>query len=388
MRIAIATLSSGQPEGGVANVVHNTARALRDRGHEVTCLFSEDVLPPKGVSRRFRSALFSYRLAKILNKRRSEFDVANIHAPVGFVYGLARKLAPSAGLPPYVMTLHGIEERRIHTMGREAKKGRAWYFRWKNRVWQRLYHMPLYRLAIVTADHSVVINRETWTMLQLKYNRDIGTVWYVPNGVECSYFIPREYTPGDALRLLFVGSWLDHKGVYYLRDGFEELAKRVPEVRLTIAGCSADAETVKNFFSTAVQDQLEVLPFVPREEMRSLYERHDIFVFPSLFEGMPIVLLEAMAAGMPVVTTETCGMKDVVEDEYNGLLVKPADAVAFAATTERVIHSMELRARLGRAAQETMRRHTWDRMAQQLEGIFKLATKENSPPGIIRAAGR
>ena len=50
MRIAIAALSSGQPEGGVANVVHNTAQALRGRGHDVTCLFSEDVLPPLGDS--------------------------------------------------------------------------------------------------------------------------------------------------------------------------------------------------------------------------------------------------------------------------------------------------------------------------------------------------
>jgi glycosyltransferase involved in cell wall biosynthesis len=90
---------------------------------------------------------------------------------------------------------------------------------------------------------------------------------------------------------------------------------------------------------------------------------------------MPIVLLEAMAAGMPVVTTETCGMKDIVENEYNGLLVKPADTPAFVAATERVIHCAELRARLGRAAQETMKRHTWERVAAQLEGVFQLAIR-------------
>src|SRR5262249_6548054 len=149
----------------------------------------------------------------------NEFDVAEIHAPNGFVYGLARRFFNSAGLPPYVMMLHGIEERRIHAMSREAKKGRAWYFRWKNRVWERIYHMPLYRAAIVTAEQAVVINWETWSVLQLKYNREIGKVWYVPNAVECHYFSEREYPDGNALRLLFVGSWLDHKGVYYLRDG-------------------------------------------------------------------------------------------------------------------------------------------------------------------------
>jgi glycosyltransferase involved in cell wall biosynthesis len=233
--------------------------------------------------------------------------------------------------------------------------------------------MPLYRWSILTADHTVVINWETWTMLQLKYNREIGRVWYIPNGVEPHYIVQREYPGGRALRLLFVGSWLDHKGVYYLREGFEALAKRVPGLRLTIAGCGVDAERVMQWFSPSVRDRLEVLPFVSREEMPALYAQHDIFVFPSLFEGLPIVLLEAMAAGMPVVTTETCGMKDVVEDDYNGLLVKPADAAAFVAATERLIHSPELRARLGRAAQETMKRHTWDRVAEQLEKVFTLA---------------
>jgi glycosyltransferase involved in cell wall biosynthesis len=375
MRIAIVTLSSGRPEGGVANVVLNTAEALRGRGHEVTCLFSEDVLSHPGAIPRFHAVHFSYRLMKILSQRKSEFDIVNIHAPIGFLYGFLRRINRAPGLPPYVMMLHGIEERRIHEMGREAKKGRAWYFRWKNRMWQKIYHMPLYRWAIQTADQSVVINWETWTMLQLKYNRDIGKVWYIPNGVESHYFIQRDYAQGDALRLLFVGSWLDHKGVFYLRDGFEELAKRVPQMRLTIAGCSASEETVRQFFPESVRSMLEVQPFVPRKDMPSLYAAHDIFVFPSLFEGLPIVLLEAMATGMPVVTTETCGMKDVVEDEYNGLLVKPADTAAFVAATERMIHCADLRARLGRAAQETMKRHTWEGVAAQLERVFQLAAQ-------------
>jgi glycosyltransferase involved in cell wall biosynthesis len=378
MRIVIAAPASNQPEGGVANVVHNTADALRRLGHKVTCLFNEDILPSSGVIPRFHAVYFSYRLAKILIERKSEFDIVNIHAPVGFLYGFLRRLRRGAGLPPYVMMLHGIEERRIHTMGREAKKGCAWHFRWKNRVWQKIYHMPLYRWSIQTAAHAVVINWETWTVLQLKYKREIGTVWYVPNGVESHYFIQRDFAEGDALRLLFVGSWLDHKGVYYLRDGFVEIVKRVPQARLTIAGCSATAESVKQFFPPSVRDALDILPLVSRKEMPALYARHDIFAFPSLFEGLPIVLLEAMATGMPVVTTETCGMKDVIEHEYNGLLVKPANTAAFVAATERLIHSTDLRARLGRAAQETMKRHTWDRVAVQLQGVFELAAEQKS----------
>jgi glycosyltransferase involved in cell wall biosynthesis len=379
MRIVIAAPVSNQPEGGVANVVYNSAAELRKRGHEVTCLFREDTIPQPVAMPRFEAIYFAFRLAGILWKRKDEFDVVNIHGPVGFVYGFLRRLRPASSLPPYVMMLHGIEERRNYTMGREAKKGRAWYFGWKNRVWQRIYHMPLYRMTILSADHVMVINRETWTMLQLKYNREIGRVWYVPNGVEPQFFFEHEYGDGRALKLLFVGGWLDHKGVYYLRDGFEALAQRIPDLRLTVAGCTVDAETVKQWFSPSVRGRLDVLPFVSREEMPALYAQHDVFAFPSLFEGLPIVLLEAMATGMPVITTETCGMKDIVEDEYNGLLVKPADTEEFVAAVERMLSCPGLRARLGRAAQETMRRHTWERVAMQLETVFARAAEQSYP---------
>jgi len=99
---------------------------------------------------------------------------------------------------------------------------------------------------------------------------------------------------------------------------------------------------------------------VPAENMPALYSDHDVLIFPSLMEGLPNVLLETMASGMPVVTTETCGMPDVVEDEFNGLLIQPADAPAIEQAILRLANSEGLRKRLGEAARESMRRQTWE----------------------------
>ena len=375
MKILIAAPVSRQREGGVSNVVHNMAEGLRERGHEVACLFREDIIEGSGGGRRFETVKFALKLARQLAKKEQNFDVINIHAPVGFAYGVLRRWR-MAKLPPYVMFLHGIEERRNYAMLREDKKGRAWHFQFKNRAWQHIYHMPLYRWSIVTADHAIVINRETWSMLQLKYNREAERVWYIPNGVESRFLCQRQHRDGPALRLLFAGTWLDHKGVYYLRDAFEALAKMFPELRLTVACCGTDTKTVYSLFTPPRRERIEVIPFVPAAEMTALYARHDIFILPSLMEGMPIVLLEAMAAGMPVVTTESCGMMDIVEDGYNGLLAKPGDAAGIVGAVRRMAESKELRARLGGAAQETMKRHTWTRVAEELERVFSLAAAE------------
>jgi len=110
---------------------------------------------------------------------------------------------------------------------------------------------------------------------------------------------------------------------------------------------------------------------IPSGQIQEYFAAHDVFLFPSLLEGLPTVLLEAMASGMPVVTTETCGMQDVVEDGFNGLLLPPADAKAIEEAVLRLAASAELRRCLGQAAQQTMTRYTWERSALKFEKLLR-----------------
>jgi hypothetical protein len=75
MRILIAAPAPTQREGGVANVVHNTAEGLRARGHQVTCLFKEDLLPRPLAFPRFSlpSALPANCVAGMLSSTSSIF---------------------------------------------------------------------------------------------------------------------------------------------------------------------------------------------------------------------------------------------------------------------------------------------------------------------------
>ena len=85
-----------------------------------------------------------------------------------------------------------------------------------------------------------------------------------------------------------------------------------------------------------------------------------------------------MATGMAVVTSESPGMADLVEDEFNGLLVQPADAQGLAAAIERLCRSADLRRQLGQEAQQTARRYTWSIVAQKLEKVLLLAARRGA----------
>src|SRR6266404_900350 len=373
MRILMISGSSGKAEAGVAGVVNNLTKEVRELGHSVKPLFFEDLLPKQTWPNRFRTVEFAKKIAEYVQETGKEFDIVNIHAPFGFWYGWQRRRLGSQAGPPYVMTMHGLEERRNYAMGREAKKGRADYFQWKNRVWQCLYHMPTYRWAFRTADQCIVTNREALLFLQLHYNLPPDRVWLVPNGVGPEFFHVRSFNPGVATKILFVGTWIDHKGIYYLAESFHEVLRVIPEARLTIAGCIEPEEKVRRCFAPAAQMALEVWPFVSRAEMSSLYAEHEIFVLPSLMEGMPLVLLEAMASGMPVVTTESSGMTDLVEDSHDGLFVIPGDTESLSVAIVRLCRDPELRLRIGSAAQEKMKRYTWNQAARRTEMVFSRA---------------
>jgi glycosyltransferase involved in cell wall biosynthesis len=370
MRILIAACVPRQREGGVATIIYSLGEEFQRFGHSVTYAFREDIFAGKKEQTRLEGLVFAVRIARKILRSPEKYDVVNLHAPIGWVYGLLRKVLRRKRWPRYVMMMHGLEERYVYEMKREASRGRAWHFGLRNRIWHRLYHMPSYRFCIQTAEGAVVSNREAKNTLEVKYKRDSRRVWFVPNGAAESMFLTRNYSARGPLRLLFVGSWLDRKGIYYLVDALAPLAEKIPEIQLTVAGCAAQPEEVRGYFDEAVRSRVEVVPFIESGEMPEVYRAHDIFVFPSLVEGMPLALLEAMASGMPVVTTDSCGMADMVEDGVNGLLVLPANADALVAAVSRLCRSPELRRSLGQTAQLTMRRFTWEKVARRFEDIF------------------
>jgi glycosyltransferase involved in cell wall biosynthesis len=367
-------MGSGVPkrrEGGVAAIIYNLGREIERLGHRVTYVFQEDLVLPGSVPQRFSELVFSARLARYIAGKRDQFSLVNLHGPVGFPYGIRRRILRSSAYPPFVMTLHGLEEWRVHAMSREAKKGRAWNFSFKNRVWHRLYHMPRFDWSIRTADGAHAVCRDVWAMLQLKYNMDPERVAYIPSGVEQRFFVCRRYQARETLRLLYVGTWLDQRGIFYIRDALKRVAPRVPGLKMTFAGCGVPAEEIEKFFGPELTDRIEIRPVVAADRMHEVYSEHDVFLFPSLMEAVPLVVQEAMASGMPVITTETCGMPDLIRHEVNGLLIPTANATAMEEAILQLAESVQIRQELGEAARETMKRYTWARAARQLEELYQ-----------------
>lgn len=77
------------------------------------------------------------------------------------------------------------------------------------------------------------------------------------------------------------------------------------------------------------------------------FKNADVFCLTSRYEGLPNVVLEAMACKCPVVAVDCPGgIKEVIENEVDGLIVPMNNTTAFTAAIKRVLNDENLRKRL------------------------------------------
>ncbi len=71
--------------------------------------------------------------------------------------------------------------------------------------------------------------------------------------------------------------------------------------------------------SEALRERVVSLAEVGEEELRALYTRASVFLFPSIFEGFGLPPLEAMACGTPVLTANFGAMAEICGDAALGV---------------------------------------------------------------------
>ncbi|MEO7014785.1 MAG: glycosyltransferase [Dokdonella sp.] len=118
---------------------------------------------------------------------------------------------------------------------------------------------------------------------------------------------------------------------------------------------------------------LGVCPNVP-----DLLLGHTIAVLSTHYEGMPLALLEGMAAGCAVVASDVEGVREILRDGENGLLVAEADPVALADALELLLTNPQHATRLAAMARaEAIAHYGLERMNERYEKLFLRLARAN-----------
>ena len=166
---------------------------------------------------------------------------------------------------------------------------------------------------------------------------------------------PRQWRPGEPLKVLIAASFNEKKGITYALEALGKLRHSIP-IELTIIGdARPDAASQKE--KAKINHALEIcglkpicrlLGYQPHSAMLHEAYTHHVFLHPSVTAadgdtegGAPVSIIEMLATGMPVVSTWHCDIPEVMGASLNHLLAPERDAAAVATILQTLVKNPE-----------------------------------------------
>jgi glycosyltransferase involved in cell wall biosynthesis len=398
--------------GGWEQLVQDINLRLQKRGHQTLVLTSNhgagsNQPAEAGVERilSLESDLIHYRPLDFFFRRQRQIE-----------RNLAATRMAIECFEPEVIFVHGMWNlsRRIPWLAERLCPGRVVYYvandwpyapnthelywldparKGRRRIFKKL--MKPFALRIVgqeqktyplSFEHVLCVSRAIQKDLESKAGIAGHRIRVVYNGVEVDRFIPARTPPERDERsfsLLYAGSVVPHKGVHTAIEAMALLAGKpeLNQVSLTVVGSGHpdyEAGLKKLVAREGLQGRVRFQPRVARENMPTLLQKHDVLIFPSIWEE-PLARMtqEAMAAGLAVIGTPTGGTPEVLIDGETGLSFLPGDAASLAQRIEQLSIDRELYARLVRNGRARIEQ-SFDirRMVAEIEGYLAKVVAE------------
>jgi len=139
--------------------------------------------------------------------------------------------------------------------------------------------------------------------------------------------------------------------------------KDIPGCYLVISGL------INNAVKIDKQSNVIALGYLPKREIRALYQLCDAFVYPSLYEGFGLPILEAMASKAIVLASDISVFKEIINN--NSLLFDPGNPEQMAERISSHLNSsQEQKQNIIASYQESLNRFTWNKAARKMIDIF------------------
>jgi N-acetyl-alpha-D-glucosaminyl L-malate synthase BshA len=363
--------------GGLENIVSDLAQRLAGEGHEIHVVtehfgdtLEEEVIDGVNVH-RFKASeqrtplasnwvLAMYRMVKNVVK---EYNIQLLHAHFAKNESVVAVRVGKKLKLPVITTGHG-SDLMFEFDGFCSTK-------W-NRIWVK------YGL-----EHSTYITTVSNALKQnaVKLGIDEKKIRVIHNwlGPE-KYKLPdgstkkeiRKSLGWDTNIVLTSRRLVKKNGVDLLIRAMNEL-KPGADVRLVIIGDGPEKEDLIAQADAVKAHNIDFVDFTDFQTYIKMLNACDVYVVPSRWEGFGMVVLEAWAAGVPVVGTRVGGIPEIIENEINGVLVKP-DPKNLADGIDSVLQDVQYQDKLTRNARKRLEEYfTWPRAQKEWNELYTKA---------------
>ncbi len=151
--------------------------------------------------------------------------------------------------------------------------------------------------------------------------------------------------------ILFVGRFSKSKGINTLIDAIQIIKNELKSRNVCLVIMGVDFGYEEEMFELIhkynLSNEVIVIKNPPRDDVISAYGESEFLILPSRWELSPLVPLESFAFKRPVISTNSHGIPFTVQNNKNGLLVKPEDPKELSDAILKLLDDSNLREKLG-----------------------------------------
>ncbi|WP_198138298.1 glycosyltransferase family 4 protein [Pelobacter propionicus] len=219
--------------------------------------------------------------------------------------------------------------------------------------------------AFRAATHCLLPTEDLSTWVRDRYQLPADKITLVPNFVDTAVFTPLAGIDKKPMSVVTVGRLSPVKRF----DLLLRACSGILGCRLTIIGEGEERGRLHDL-ATELGVELSLPGNLENVKLPAELQKHRVFAITSQREGHPKSLIEAMACGMPCVGVDAIGIRNVISNDLNGLLVGASveqvrDGLSLLLQNEALAHSLG-----GAAADFTSEAYSFERcMATELSVV-------------------
>lgn len=174
----------------------------------------------------------------------------------------------------------------------------------------------------------------------------------------------------DEPYLLYIGSLYPHKNIESVVLALKKIKEDRRPKLVVVGGASAFGERFKKFVQqNDARDFVNLVGYVPDQELGSLYKNSIAFIFPTISEGFGLPGLEAMSLGVPVLASNIPALREVYGDA--ALYFNPKNVPDIKNKIEKIIRYKRVRTGLIKKGKQRAKKYSWREMAKQTLQVYR-----------------
>jgi glycosyltransferase involved in cell wall biosynthesis len=172
--------------------------------------------------------------------------------------------------------------------------------------------------------------------------------------------------------ILYLGTLEPRKNIVSIIEGFTACAHKIPQ-DLVIAGEKGwlGRRVRQAVEKSTVSGRIHQIGCVTEEEKWQLYEKADLFIYPSFYEGFGFPPLEAIVAGTPAVIANNSSLPEVAGDFAT--MINPYDVAELALVIEELLKNPEVVP--VETIEKIKKQYAWTETARQTLLVLKTAAR-------------